>query len=538
MRHIRLNFWLLFAVCALTGMSGCQKFLDRQPLKATLDDLNTGKLEAQVLNMYSQLRTAGGFASLPWIDFHSIRGDDAAKGSDASDGAEVITEFDTYQYSKDDWAPNDYWNSHYTMINTTNNAIATYKEDSIANPGVVIQPATYRNIGEACFFRAYAYFELVKTYGDVPLFNFPLVTPADGLVDRTSSERIYEFIDSNLAVAVALLPLSSEDYGSKYPGRLTRGAANTLWAQTYLFRKQWDKVVELTNEVISSGKYSLLPEFSDLWKDDVGGVGKNSAESIFEAQASVGLGAATNDAVWFGSSWGTCQQVRQNGASNDWNLGWGWNVPTDKLESEWPDDDPRKRKTILYSGEYDGGPEQGGHGDSIPAYTNPDGVNGLAQKYWNKKVYTGNSPAMRAFTGYTRLGDAGWINHRILRYADVILMLAEASNELGDGGTAEANLELIRDRASGGEGEGRSIVPKIAFVDQEQMRQAIKDERRWEFAMEGYRFYDLVRWDDALEELGPLGYTNRARFYPIPQQAINLTASETGQPVLTQNPEW
>ena len=538
MKHIKFNLWLLFAICALMGMSGCQKFLDRQPLKSTLDDLNTGKLEAQVLNMYSQLRGAPGFATLPWIDFHSIRGDDAAKGSDATDGEEIVTEFDTYQYSKDDWAPNEYWNNHYTMINTTNAAISTYIEDSIENPGVVIQPATYRNIGEACFFRAFAYFDLVKTYGNVPLFNFPLISPADGLKDRDSSERIYEFIDSNLAVAAELLPLNSEDYGSKYPGRLTSGAANTLWAQTYLFRKQWDKVVSLTNEVIGSGKYSLLPEFSDLWKDDVGGVGKNSAESIFEAQMSVGQGAATNESVRFGSAWGTCQQIRQNGASNDWNLGWGWNVPTEKLVADWPDDDPRKRKTILYSGEFDGGPQQGGHGLTIPEYTDADGTNGLAQKYWNKKLYTGNSPAMLAYTGYTRLPDgAAWINHRILRYADVILMLAEASNELGDGATAEANLELVRDRASGGEGEGRSIVPKIPFVDQEQMRQAIKDERRWEFAMEGYRFYDLVRWDDALEELGP-EYTNRARFYPIPQKAIDLTAPDGGTPILTQNPEW
>ncbi|HTE08826.1 MAG TPA: RagB/SusD family nutrient uptake outer membrane protein, partial [Flavitalea sp.] len=469
MKHIKFNLWLLFAICALTGISGCQKFLDRQPLKATLDDLNTGKLEAQVLNMYSQMRSAGAFATLPWVDFHSIRGDDAAKGSDINDGGEVVTEFDTYQYSKDDWAPNDYWNGHYTMINTTNNAIATYIEDSIANPGVTIQPATYRNIGEACFFRAFAYFDLVKTYGDVPLFNFPLITPADGLVDRTPSARIYEFIDSNLAVAAALCPMSSDEYGSKYPGRITRGAANTLWAQTYLFRKQWDKVVALTNEVIASGKYSLLPEFSDIWKDGLGGEGKNSAESIFEAQATVGQGGASNESVRFGSAWGTCQQVRQNGASSDWNLGWGWNVPTESLVADWPDDDPRKSKTILYSGEFDGGPELGGHGLTIPEYTNPDGTGGLAQKYWNKKLYTGNSPAMLSFTGYTRLPDgASWINHRILRYADVILMLAEASNELGDGGTAEANLELIRDRASGGEGEARTIVPKIAFVDQEQ----------------------------------------------------------------------
>jgi starch-binding outer membrane protein, SusD/RagB family len=149
-------------------------------------------------------------------------------------------------------------------------------------------------------------------------------------------------------------------------------------------------------------------------------------------------------------------------------------------------------------------------------------------------LYTGNDPTIRQSTGYINAsGAARWINHRILRYADVILMLAEADNELGNGAAAAENLELIRNRASGNKGPLRTIVPKIEFVDQAQMRQAIKDERRWEFAMEGYRFYDLVRWGDADAVLGPLGYTHRARFYPIPQKAIDLSGG-----VLTQNPEW
>ena len=191
-------------------------------------------------------------------------------------------------------------------------------------------------------------------------------------------------------------------------------------------------------------------------------------------------------------------------------------------------------KTILYSGEFDGGPALGGHGATLPPYTNPDGNGGLAQKFWNKKMYTGNDPALRLSTGFiNNNGGAPWINHRILRYADVLLMLAEASNELGDGATAAANLELVRNRASGNLGATRTIVPPIPFVNQAQMRQAIKDERLWEFAMEGYRFYDLVRWGDAVKELGPLGYTNRARFYPIPQKAIDLSGG-----VLKQNPEW
>ena len=102
-----------------------------------------------------------------------------------------------------------------------------------------------------------------------------------------------------------------------------------------------------------------------------------------------------------------------------------------------------KHATILYSGQYDGGPATGGYGATLPPY-NPGTA--LDQKYWNKKVYS--DPQMRAFTGEIGpSGGADWINHRILRYADVLLMLAEASNEMGDGATAEAMLEQVRARA-------------------------------------------------------------------------------------------
>ncbi|MGZ3837388.1 MAG: RagB/SusD family nutrient uptake outer membrane protein [Flavisolibacter sp.] len=522
-------FWIIaLATPLLLTAVGCKKFLDRKPLTATLTDLHQGVLEGQVLGMYTNLRTLAGFSLLPWIDFHSIRDDDAQKGSDINDGKEVVSEFDTYQYSKDDWAPNTYWNDHYTMINLTNKALASV--DSARGS----DPATLRNIGEACFFRAYSYFELVKAYGDVPLIKNQIIKPTDGIKPKSPAADIYTFIDSNLQVAAKYLPLDASEYGSGYDGRLTRGAANTLWAQTYLFRQNWGRVIALCNEVIASGKYALLSNFSDVWREGLMGAGKNSKESIWEMQAWTGQNAQSNSNQDNGTDWGTSQQVRQNGAPIEWNLGWGWNAPTQSLVDAFPADDPRKVQTILFSGQYDGGAALGGFGATLPAYTNPDGSGGLAEKYWNKKLYTGNDPAMRAFTGWiNQYGAARWINHRILRYADVILMLAEAANETGDGATAAANLELIRNRASGGLGPNRTIVKPIPFVNQTQMRQAIKDERHWEFAMEGYRFYDLVRWGDADAVLAPLGYTHRARFYPIPQKAIDISGG-----VLKQNPEW
>ncbi len=519
--------WLLASLVALPGLftiSSCKKFLDKEPLQITLDDLNAGKLESQALNEYYILRTYAGFEHLPWIDFHSIRDDDAQKGSDANDGKEIVTLFDTYAYGKDGWAPETYWNDHFYMINQANNGIATALTTGLSDP------ASLRNVGELCYFRAFAYFELVKSHGEVPLINFEIVKPTDGIQPKASIERIYEFIDSNMQVAAQYLPVDPSEYGKGYRGRLTKGAANTLWAQTYLFRNQWAKVVALCSDVKASGQYSL-PKFTEVWRDGVGGVGKNGPESIWETNNNLGQNAATNSAVDNGAWYATAQQVRQNGAPRAWNLGWGWNTPTEKLVGDWDDSDPRKRQTILFSGQYDGGAEQGGYGATLPEYTNPDGAGGLAQKYWNKKLYS--DPAMRAFTGHLEDGNANWINHRRLRYADVLLMLAEASNELGDGATAAANLELVRNRASGFLGAGRTIVPVIAFENQVQMRDAIKKERRFEFAMEGYRFYDLVRWGDALAVLGPLGYTDRCRYYPIPQKAIDLAGG-----VLVQNPEW
>jgi hypothetical protein len=516
MKKIKLLLWaFLVAGPMLLTLAGCKKFLDRKPLTATLSDVNQGLLEGQSLGLYYTLRTYAGFSTLPWLDFNSIRDDDAQKGSSATDGAEINTEFETFQYTKDDWATDTYWNDHYYMINLTNNEI--HAADSLH----VKDQASLTNVGEACFFRAYSYFELVKAYGDIPLINFAYTDPKQGLLPKSPAASIYALIDSDLNVASQNLPLT---WGSQSPGRLTKGAANTLWARTYLLRSNWARVQALTAEVIASGQYHLLANFPDIWKDGLNGAGKNSAESIFEIQCNVGA----NGTNYQGVEWGTSQNVRQGGATVDWNLGWGWNVPTQTLVDAWDNSDPRKAETILFSGQYDGGAPAGGYGATLPPYG--PGTS-LPQPYWNKKVYS--DPAMRAYTGEINGGGAAnWINHRVFRYADVLLMQAEASNELGNGATAEYYLQQIRTRARGG-ADSTTVLPHVTFVNQAQMRTAIKDERRWEFAMEGYRFDDLVRWGDALSVLGTLHYQPKNALYPIPQPAIDLSGG-----ILKQNPNY
>ena len=510
----------LVVISGLLLIAGCSKFLDRKPLSATLDDLKQGSLEGQSYGMYSSLRYFAGFSGLPWIDFHSIRDDDAEKGSSLSDGAEITAQFENFNYSKEGYAVETYWNDHFAMINLANTQIQT--ADSLK----VADAASLRNVGEALFFRAYAYFELVKNYGDVPLINFRVYKASEAIRPKSPASEIYAQIDKDLELAVKYLPVNWNNSSgvSTFPGRITSGAANTLWAQTYLFRKNWNQVIALCRGVMASGQYSLSSTFSGIWKDGLNGTGKNGPESIFEMQANVGPNRTNNN----GSSWGTSQNIRQGGATSSWNLGWGWNTPTQNLVDAWNPADPRRSGTILFSGQSDD-PSTGGYGATLPAYDANGANGGIQRKYWNKKVYS--DPAMRAFTGMiNNSGEAAWINHRILRYADVILMLAEAANESGDGVTAAEMVEKIRARARGG---NSSILPLIPFTNQTQMRTAIKNERRFEFAMEGYRFYDLVRWGDAEAALGSLGYTQRNRFYPIPQKAIDASNG-----ILKQNPEY
>jgi len=517
-----LTATLAFAGSAML-LSGCDKFLSRKPLSATQDDLGSGSgtFEKKALGLYSALRNDAGFSTLAWLDFHSIRDDDAQKGSSVSDGAEINAEFETFKYTKDDWATDAYWGDHFNMIQLANEII--HDADSVKPK----DEGSLRNLGEACFFRAYSYFELVKAYGEtyLPLENFYYTLPNQQIVPNATTGQIWALIDSDLNVASANLPLTwGTSTGNANLGRLTSGAANTLWAQTYLWRGNWAKVIGLCNTVINSGQYHLDPSFVDIWKDGLNGAGKCGPESIWELVNYVG----PNQSPWIGTQWGTSQNVRQGGASVDWNLGWGWNVPTQNLVNAWDSTDPRRNETILFSGRYDGGPATGGYGNTLPAY-NPGVV--LDQPYWNKKVYS--DPQMRQFTGQIgSSGGADWIDHRILRYADVILMLAEASNETGDGATAEKMLEMIRARARGS-ADPAIVLPHIAYQNQTQMRTAIKNERRWEFAMEGYRFYDLVRWGDAVNVLGSLGYTTKNALYPIPQPIIDQFLGK-----LKQNPNY
>jgi len=502
MRNFKSTFFaILLALPFLMMLSGCEKFLDRKPLTATLEDLNQGGIEAEIFGIYSNLRNSPGFTTIPWLAVHDFRSEDSEKGSDAADGAEWVAPFDNFQYVKDLWATNVYWDDHMTLIQLANAAIQ--KADSLG----LTDASTQLNVAEARFMRAFSYFDLVRTFGEVPIHSGKIYQSSDLCKPKSTVAEVYAFIDADLQFAAATLPAS---WGSQYPGRLSTGAAKALHAKTYLYRQNWAQALALCQQIIGSTTYSLNSSYYGIFKD----AGENSGESIFEIQAYV----SPNGSIDQGCGFATTQGVRAATATG-WNLGWGWNTPTDALVNAFEAGDSRKGSTILFSGQSDD-PSTGGYGRVLPNSIFDPVPGPLPRKYWNKKIYA--DPAYRASTGFS--DNPRWINKRIIRYADVLLMAAEASNELGQGATGISWLNQVRTR---GGLTGRT------YTTQAQMRTDVKHERRVEFGVEGERFFDLVRWGDALSALGSLGYTNRCRYYPIPQPVIDRCGG-----VIIQNPEW
>lgn len=168
---------LLIALPVMLLFAGCEKFLDRKPLSATLDDLNQGGLEGQVYGLYGAIRNgdvAGqGFGGIPWLAMNGFRADDSEKGSSAADGADWGVIYDKFQYVKDHWSSTTYWDQHYVLIGQANTALQT--ADSLN----LTDDASRVNIAEARFFRAFAYFDLVRAFGEVPKIDYRVYNPSD-----------------------------------------------------------------------------------------------------------------------------------------------------------------------------------------------------------------------------------------------------------------------------------------------------------------------------------------------------------------------
>ena len=380
--------------------------------------------------------------------------------------------------------------------------------------------------GEAYFFRAFYYFNLVRTFGDVPLYTEALRSVEAAQQPRTPTAQVYEQIKADLALAVAQLPA---EYGGgglgQERGRVTSGAARALLAKVHLTLEEWQSVLDVTGPLM--GQYRLRPTYVENFYGQLNNflgntAGENSVESIFEVQyAEQGVGPQS--------------QVRVNYTPIGTRDGQNRVLPTD---ANYLDSQPGASGPNAFVQAFE-------EGDARFDVT-------LSKFVATRPSVTGTFPARDSTGAIVRDGDGSVVTARewfvqkwysnvgnqetrwnipLFRYAEVLLMRAEAYVELGQAGAAVPLVNQVRERAG-----------LAALTGQEDVRAAVRQERRIELAFEHKRFFDLNRWGILPDVLAAQGVTipgSKVTSHPItgkPQVLWPVPESElTTNPNATQN---
>ncbi len=370
------------------------------------------------------------------------------------------------------------WRNFYNGINRANTIIARIPEVSS-----VPSALRARIEGEGRFLRAFYYFNLVRLFGEVPLITTE-TSSLQGLdVKRNSVSSVYEQIIKDLEFSEQNLPLS---YSGADIGRITRGAAKTLLAKVYLTMagnpvrdaKNYEQAGKKAKEVIESQQYILLSRYEDNFAISL----KNGKESIFEGQALAN--SLGNDVSRMYTNFAPQQQNPYG------QRAYGGFFPSLELYNSYEQLDTRKK---LYLTE---------------TYTTPGGVKvTVSRPHINKYV----DPA-----GSENNNSNNW---PYLRYADVLLMYAEAMNETGNQGEATTYVNMIRSRAG---------LRNTTASTKDQLVDVIEKERRLELAFEGHRWFDLVRTGKLISTMiakGKPAIKDYHVLYPIPQRELDVNSN-------------
>lgn len=475
----------------------CDDFLDK-PLqgKVTQDSFPTTAADAQLATnaVYNTLRNSGYNSGLfPILD---IMSDDAHKGSEPTDARATIGPYDNFTHLATEGTVGEWWKTLYLGVKRAN--IVIEKVSTISMDAELRD----RYVGEAYFLRALFYLDLVRAWGKVPkvtTVNVPL-----GL-QRAPVEEIHDLIEADLLTAIDMLwERGDERYAASDLGRATKGSAQALLARFYLWVGDFPNAETYAMAVINSNKYDLMPAFGDANSE----AGRQGVESVFE------IGAAGEENVGSGGN----QYANVQGVRGVPNRGWGFNRPSEDLKNSFEGGDPRLDSTVLDLGERLDGVLIVGHGNTPDNANNgivyPGFPNGIVEiEAYNQKVWTPGTTVPPQF-GH---------NRRLIRYADVLLMAAEALNENNKSVDAETQLNKVRARVGLGPYNGQT---KAALHD------IIFNERRHELALEGLRFWDLIRTGRAAAVLGPYGFvTGKHELLAIPQAERDLAG-------LDQNDGW
>lgn len=495
------------AVLMISSNFGCKKFLDTQrPGEYYVENYpypsNSGPYDQYTFAAYNSLRAYNVHVA-PYFLATSVRSDDADKGSTASDGGADAISMDNFPVLPTNGFVNDMWNGHFTLITNCNTVIS-----NINTNNTIVATDAQKKLAEAeaRFLRGYAYFNMVRFWGRVPLVDKP-VTVSGSNIPQSTTAQLYAFIEADLTFAAANLPAS---WDKKFVGRATSGAANGILAKVYLTEQKWSQAATTAQLVMNSGLYDLTTPYDKIFGES----GENSKESVFEVQATASFATKTANGIQNAQY----QGVRDGGV---WNLGYGWNVPNDNLAATYEAGDPRYARTFLLR--------------STATVTNKTVYGEATATTWINPVYNHKMYTSASFRALYGDNSGWWMNMRILRYADVVLMYAEAANESGNSAAALTALNSVRTRARGT--AAATVLPAITTTDPAALRDIIRHERRVELAMEHDRFFDIVRWGISQAAMAAAGKSNfnasRDNLLPIPQAQIDLSKG-----VLTQNPGY
>lgn len=531
---------------ATLSLSSCNDWLTEETPGTTkvsefFTSLSTA--EAVVNAAYVPMTWEFGTTYYPEWYFGDIVSDDALKGGqDINDGAD-LRELENFKANSDNEILLGYYRAQWQGIQRANLAIDEIPTTRIETEGDEAEKqAKYRDryLGEAYFLRGFYYFRLARMFGGMPLIDYVIKSSNQWVQTRSTMDETLNFAIKDFKRAENLL-WEKDKYSNEELGRATKGAAQAMLLKANLYRadylrnagneteaqKYFAEAAKWGEKVIQSRQYSLWPNYLDNFRL----ANENGRESVFEIQYTE---EATSDYGGEGYTRGTMTTILQRSRSSAFGeAGWGYDRPTQNLYNEYEAGDARRDETIL-----------------VPT---DEQIETPAQE-----IYCGDRMLNRKYAMYNDGANGGIYklahatrspkNNIQIRYADVLLMYAEACCETGDLPSAKTALKEVRDRAGLSQFPYTAVIQgqTVTFNDnQEDLRKAIRHERRVELAMEGHRWFDLTRWGIAKETMDTYmaGETEEAKelygtfqkgkheLFPIPSKEIDLSGIE-------QNPNW
>ncbi len=500
---MKSSYKLLIALAFTLVFSACSKdFLEVEPI---------GKMSVELFYQTDEDATKAIIATydiLQWMnarDWNSsylvktFPSDESTVGGGDAGDQPPYQELGGFTYGPSNAPITAVWQSNYFGIYRANLVLNNVKDDSDLKKQI---------LAEAKFLRAYYYFEIVSMFGHGPLILDELA-PSEYSQPFADAAAIYAQIEKDLNEAIAGLPLKSQ-YGAEDKFRATKGTAQALLGKSYLYQKKYTESVAAFTSVVESNEYALQADFSTLFLKE----SEFGEESILEASF-----VTTSGYDWGTFQWGGNRAMENNitwqltGPRGDYFVagttgligGWGFNYPHQAAYDVFTaaGDNVRKAASILSLADLRA---QGGDWTNESSW----GWDGCIRvKYGTRMDETnGENGAVPELNYGTNL--------RLIRYADVLLMLAEALHMAGNDADAAIYLNQVRERAQ--------LAPFTGDI-----MQAIKTERQLELVFEGVRFLDLVRWGDAATVLGPFGFVaGKHEVFPIPQDEMrnNSTAQQ------------